>query len=67
MSLLGLLSQLGHALVSLGLGGPDGSEAQAAIPCPEVRVTAAAHTLVELPAQNYTVVNLTAGCAGDPP
>jgi hypothetical protein len=68
MSLLGLLSQLGHALVSLGLGGPGASEAQAAIPCPEVLVSAGAHTRIEAPAQGHTVVNLTAGCSnGDPP
>lgn len=62
MSLLGLLSQLGHAIVSLGLGGPGDGEEVPAIPCPEVRVTAAAHTLVEVSAESHTVVQVTADC-----
>jgi len=64
MNLLGLLSQLGHAIVSWGLGGPgDGPVEQLpAIPCPEVRVTAAAHTIVEVSAEDHTVVQVTADC-----
>jgi hypothetical protein len=62
MNLLGLLSQLGHAIVSLGLGGPGDGKGQGAIPCPEVRATADAHTLVEVTAECHTVVRVTTDC-----
>lgn len=62
MNLLGLLSQLGHAIVSLGLGGPGDGESQGSIPCPEVRATADAHTIVEVTAESHTVVEITADC-----
>ncbi len=61
MNLLGLLSQLGSALVSLGLGGPGESEHEA-IACPEVRAAADAHTIVEVTAESHTVVQATADC-----
>lgn len=61
MNLLGLLSQLGSALVSLGLGGPGDSE-HASISCPEVRAAADAHTLVEVTAESHTVVAVTTDC-----
>ncbi|XXY23350.1 hypothetical protein WME88_27440 [Sorangium sp. So ce216] len=61
MNLLGLLSQLGSALVSFGLGGPSDEE-HAAVPCPEVRATADAHTLANLSAEHHTVVQVTIDC-----
>ncbi|XXX73864.1 hypothetical protein WMF30_40080 [Sorangium sp. So ce134] len=61
MNLLGLLSQLGSALVSLGLGGP-GDQEREAIPCPEVRAAADAHTIVEVTAESHTVVQVTTDC-----
>jgi hypothetical protein len=66
MSLLGLLSQLGSALVSLGLGGPGDDELDA-IPCPTVRVAADAHTIVQVTAESHTVARVAAACNGDPP
>ncbi|WP_434042225.1 MULTISPECIES: hypothetical protein [Sorangium] len=61
MSLFGLLSQLGSALVSLGLGGPGDSDHDA-IPCPEVHAAADAHTVVQVSAESHTVVQATADC-----
>jgi hypothetical protein len=66
MNLLGLLAQLGSALVSLGLGGP-GDDELPSIPCPTVRVAADAHTIVHVTAESHTTVSLTVACNGDPP
>ena len=61
MNILALLGQLGHALVSWGLGGPcEASQELAPIPCPTVHVTAAGHTVVRVGAAAHTTIEVHA-------